>query len=278
MVSVVEKNESGVHDAIDADALGRADLEGWTLADRVLDAARESRPSGGFLFNRLEEFVMGAWGDDRWSSYYFANITTPDYYPPLSQIRRTYEEVKDLGRRVRLCYEHRNLIYKIKTEFLAHPVLNTCRSYMCDSHTVHNSNLYDRISPSEVCDLYVNIKIIEDYLFSNKDGIEFGHLILGYDSDHRLEFRTGPEPYPKLGRLGVYISKDKVGDQGQLSLARGIAEAFHDFSWHVEGHDVADDPEEARARQEEHEVATDELLEVMIWTDEPRCPCCGLNR
>lgn len=49
MVSVVEEDESGVHDAIDADALGRADLKGWALADRVLDAARGSRPPGGFL-------------------------------------------------------------------------------------------------------------------------------------------------------------------------------------------------------------------------------------
>lgn len=209
---------------------------------------------------------------------YAAQMTTPGYYPPLSKIRRTFEEVKDLGRRVRLRDQHRNLIYKIKSEFLAHPVLDTCRSYLCGDYTVHDSNLYDRTGPLEYCGLFVNIKWIQQNLAANKYGIEFGHLILGYDSNNRLEFRPGPEPYPKLGRLEVNITKDKEGDQEQLGLAEGISEALDVFKWGERSYDEADDPEEAQATQEAHEEATAELLDVMMWKDGPRCPCCGLDR
>lgn len=63
-----------------------------------------------------------------------------------------------------------------------------------------------------------------------------------------------------------------------MSLADGIAEALDVFKWGERSYDEADDPEEARATQEAHEEATSELLDVMMWKDGPRCPCCGLDR
>lgn len=254
----------------DVDTLGRVDLDGWETSKIITRRARKVHGESFQLLPQAENLVLGAWDDERWTTYivpYLASLSESAVLPDneIGSLLAQYEPCLEIFQSTNVCRRLRHGLY-------SHRPPNGGRNPAGCSlgiSIVHAAKIKDirLYSPyAGLTRLYIDIGLLKLHESDLDNRTERVEPFKSYDwALYPLDRNRLSEAEMAKGNASLEICLvSRAGDEAGRALAMKVKKALEEFH------------EEVVERKGKDRLWKGTVT-ILLGDQISRCPCCGMR-